>query len=267
MMPVVVAVVAAAAAAAAAATVAAASKAAVSVGVATPGSLPLPPGCRQPWTQSSRRVRSSHPPAARPPSRHSHRLATDTRPRSRHSHRFASAAAAAGLQGRGPTGARPSLPARATARPPQPPLWLLLLLLLLVVLLGGGGGGVAPVVTPVAAAKSDSCEVLPAETCASSCVPFEDGRDFRCSDFFYTERCCNGTVAVFPSELVYYRCSCVGVGLTGQGLAVIGCSVLAGLAAAVAVGVYVLFRRRKRLDAVEEERARAVEEATSYLPR
>lgn len=157
-------------------------------------------------------------------------------------------------------------------RTSQPPLSLLLLLLLAVLLLGGGGGGgdsssVPWPVTFVAAADTDTCEVLPAATCASACVPFEDGRDFRCSDWFYTERCCNGTVAVFPSELVYYRCSCVGVGLTGQGLAVIGCSVLAGLAAAVAVGVYVLFRRRNRLDAVEEERARAVEEATSYLPR
>ncbi|GAB0489532.1 hypothetical protein MMPV_000752 [Pyropia vietnamensis] len=127
--------------------------------------------------------------------------------------------------------------------------------------------GVTPVITPVGAAGTDTCNVLSAETCASSCVPFEDGRDFRCSDWFYTERCCNGTVAVFPSEKVYYRCSCDGVGLTGQGLAVIGCSVLAGLAAAVAVGVYVLCRRRKRLDAEAEERVRAVEEATSYLPR
>lgn len=129
-------------------------------------------------------------------------------------------------------------------------------------------GGVSPA-APVAAADGDTgtCQVLPTATCASACVPFDDGRDFGCSDWFYTERCCNGTVAVFPSELVYYRCSCEGVGLTGQGLAVIGLAVAAGVAAILGVGVYVLFRRRKRLDALEEERARAVEEATSYLPR
>lgn len=121
------------------------------------------------------------------------------------------------------------------------------------------------------AQEQEACSVLEPSVCAVTCVPHETGaasEDFSCGDWWTRSQCCNGTEKVpFTTTSVYYRCRCNNTGMTNQGLAVIISAVIvAGLAVLVAV-LYVLYRKRIKLDAEIDERDRAVEEAQVYLPR
>lgn len=115
------------------------------------------------------------------------------------------------------------------------------------------------------------CSVLEPSVCADTCVPLEietNTKDFACGDWWTQSQCCNGTEMVpFTTTNVYYRCRCDSLGMTSKGLAVIIVAVIvAGLAVLAAV-LYVLYRKRIKLDAEIEERGKAIEEAQVYLPR
>lgn len=121
------------------------------------------------------------------------------------------------------------------------------------------------------AQEQNTCLQLPADVCAATCIPFNAGEpsqeDFGCGDWWLTARCCNGSEPHTLVTTVYFDCFCQGIGMTTKGMGTIVALAVLACGALLAAVFYVLHRKRARIEAEEEERDKAMEEAQVYLPR
>lgn len=120
-------------------------------------------------------------------------------------------------------------------------------------------------------ARQTNCSLLAPDTCAAACLPSiaSDGRqsNFSCGNWWQQAQCCNGSTPHLILDTVFFDCSCASPALTRHAFILIGSLAAVALITVLLTVLYIVRRRRRKLDAEEEQVNRAQHEAAVFLPR